>query len=196
MVLIIDDVRCGFRLDVRGSDVHYGFDADLLCYCKALANGYNISALVGKKHLMDAVSSVFYTGSYWLSAGPMAAAIACINKMKEIDVAKVCTDLGVKLTTGLEEVAKNNGFDLKISGEPSMWFMRTTGYQDIEDPNNMLHQAFVAECVRRGVFFSSHHNLFINASLTQADIDFTLEVADEAYRVISKDVKKILGKEI
>lgn len=38
VVLAIDDVRCGFRLDVRGSDAHYGFEADLECFCKALAD--------------------------------------------------------------------------------------------------------------------------------------------------------------
>ncbi|GAB1457802.1 hypothetical protein MASR2M48_31100 [Spirochaetota bacterium] len=48
VVLAIDDVRCGFRLDVRGSDAHYGFEADLECFCKALANGWNISSLCGK----------------------------------------------------------------------------------------------------------------------------------------------------
>ncbi|WP_124055084.1 aminotransferase class III-fold pyridoxal phosphate-dependent enzyme [Arcanobacterium ihumii] len=194
ILLIIDDVRCGFRLDVRGSDVHYGFDADLLCYCKALANGFNISALVGKKEYMDAVSSVFYTGSYWLSAVPMAAAIACIKKMREIDVAKVCTEKGIKLTGGLKEIASSHGFDLRITGEPSMWFMRTAGYRGEVDPNNFIHQAFVAECVKRGVFFANHHNLFINASLTDDDIQHTLDVADEAYRVVSKNAKQLLGK--
>ncbi len=194
IVLIVDDVRCGFRLDVHGSDHRYGFNADLLTYCKALANGYNISALVGRESLQDAAASVFYTGSYWLSAAPMAAAIACITKMREMDLAKVCLEKGKKITDGLVEVAANNGFHLKVSGETSMWFMRTTGYEDIEDPNNMLHQAFIGECVRRGVFLANHHNLFINASLTDKDIEQTLEVADEAYRVIRKDVKNILGK--
>ncbi len=196
IVLIIDDVRCGFRLDVGGSDKYYGFDADLICFCKALANGFNISALCGKSALMDAVSAVFYTGSYWLSAGPMAAAITCINKMRDMDVAKVCRDKGTKLTAGLVEAAANNGFDLKVTGEPSMWFMRTTGYQGQEDPNNLLHQAVVAECVSRGVFLASHHNLFINASLTDEDIAYTIDVADEAYRIVRKNVKKILGKEL
>ncbi len=43
IVLIIDDVRAGFRLDVAGSAHYYGFEPDLQCYCKALANGWNIS---------------------------------------------------------------------------------------------------------------------------------------------------------
>ena len=57
IVLIIDDVRTGFRLDLQGSDHYYGFQADLICFCKALANGYNMSAVCGREHLKDTASS-------------------------------------------------------------------------------------------------------------------------------------------
>ena len=72
MVLIIDDVRTGFRLDIQGSDHYYGFKADLICFCKALANGYNMSAVCGQEHMKNTASSVVYTGSYWMSAEPFA----------------------------------------------------------------------------------------------------------------------------
>ncbi len=181
VVLAVDDVRCGFRLDVRGSDAHYGFEADLMCFCKALANGWNVSALCGKDSLRDAAGSVMYTGSYWLSAAPMAAAVACVTKLKKIDSAKVCLEKGRKLTAGLVEAGKRHGFNLKVSGEPSMWFMRIT-----DDDDFILHQKWVAECVKRGVFFTNHHNLFINAALSDEDIAFTLDVADEAFGVVAK----------
>ena len=42
IVLIVDDVRAGFRLDLAGSDHYFGFEADIICFCKALANGYNM----------------------------------------------------------------------------------------------------------------------------------------------------------
>lgn len=179
VVLIVDDVRAGFRLDTKGSDYHYGFKADLICYCKALANGYNISALCGGEEFKKAASNVFYTGSYWLSAAPMAAAIETINILKEMDGAKVMTELGKKLTKGLEETATKHGYHLKITGEPSMWFMRLT-----DDDSGILHQKWISECVRRGVFFTNHHNLFMNTAMTDEDIKFTLEVADEAFRAM------------
>lgn len=182
IVLAIDDVRCGFRLDVAGSDKHYGFKADLMCFCKALANGWNVSALCGADSLKDAAGSVMYTGSYWLSAAPLAAAIACVKKMRSIDAARVCTEKGRKLTEGLRAVGARHGFDLRISGEPAMWFMRIAN-----EPNFELHQAWVAECVRRGVFFTNHHNLFINAALSDEDIAFTLDVADDAFAAVAKD---------
>ena len=53
VLLIIDDVRCGFRLDLAGSDHYYGFKADLICFCKALANGYNMSCVCGVCQLPD-----------------------------------------------------------------------------------------------------------------------------------------------
>mgnify|MGYP003299994713 CR=1 FL=1 len=82
IVLIVDDVRCGFRLDLAGSDHFFGFEADIICFCKALANGYNMSAICGKEFLKGSMSALAYTGSYWLSAVPFAACIACINKLK------------------------------------------------------------------------------------------------------------------
>jgi glutamate-1-semialdehyde 2,1-aminomutase len=181
IVLAIDDVRCGFRLDVAGSDHYFGFKADLMCFCKALGNGYNFSALCGTDALKDAVSSVMYTGSYWLSALPFAAGIACINKMRKLNIAKVLQEKGKKLTTGLVESGKNYGFDLKVSGVPSMWYMRIAN-----DDSLKLHQEWIAECVRRGVFCASHHNLFMNYAVTDEDIKFTLEVADEAFKEVKK----------
>ncbi len=178
-VLIVDDVRCGFRLDLAGSDHFYGFEADLICFCKALANGYNVSALCGKDSLKNAVSSLSYTGSYWLSAMPFAAGIACINKMKELDTPKMFRELGLKLTDGLKEVAAANGFNMVVSGEPSLFYLRLA-----DDDSLFIHQDWIQECVKRGIFFAGHHNHFINASLTEEDIKFTLDVADEAFKAI------------
>ena len=94
VVLIMDDVRCGFRLDLAGSDHYYGIQADLMCFCKALANGYNMSAVCGREFLRPAASSLSFTGSYWMSAEPFAACIACIEKMKKLDVPNLVRALG------------------------------------------------------------------------------------------------------
>lgn len=179
VVLIVDDVRAGWRLDLAGSDHFYGFEADLICFCKAIANGYNMSALCGKDSLREAVSSITYTGSYWMSAVPFAAGIATIEKLKAIDGPTLFRDLGTTLTNGLTEVAASHGRTLVASGEPALFYLRIA-----DDESLMLHQRWIAECVQRGAFFSSHHNHFINAALTSADITRTLEIADEAFRAI------------
>lgn len=179
VILVIDDVRTGFRLDLAGSDHYFGFEADLICFCKALANGYNVSALCGKEFMKNTISDMSYTGSYWLSAVPFAAAVACITKMRELDLPKILIAKGKKLTDGLVETGRRYGYDLHASGVPSLFYLRIA-----DDPTLMLHQEWIAECVKRGVFFTNHHNHFINYSLSDEDIQETISIADEAFAVI------------
>lgn len=181
IVLIIDDVRTGFRLDLAGSDHYYGFEADIICFCKALANGYNMSAACGKEFLRSAASSLSYTGSYWMSAEPFAACIATIEKMKRLDVPNMFRRLGTKLTDGLRAAGAAHGFDLVVSGEPALFYLRTAN-----DDSLMLHQEWVAECVSRGLFITSHHNHFINAAVTDEDIALAVDIADDAFSVVAK----------
>lgn len=186
IVLVIDDVRCGFRLDLKGSDHYFGFKADLMCFCKALGNGWNFSAITGTDALKEVAASVMYTGSYWLSAVPFAAGKATIKKLIDLDAPKYLEKLGHKLLDGMVEKGKQYGFDLKVSGHPSMWYMRITN-----DDSLMLHQEWVAECVKRGVFFTNHHNQFLNCALTEEDIDFTIQVAEEAFKILKENHPEI-----
>lgn len=183
ILLIIDDVRCGFRLDLAGSDHYYGFEADLICFCKALANGWSVSALCGKEEFKGTVSGITFTGSYWLSAVPFAAAIACIKKMKKLNLPEKLRKDGLMLTDGLRDAATNNGFNLVVTGEPALFYLRV----DDKDGNLMIHQEWVAECVKRGVYFTNHHNHFMNAAMTEQDIKLTIEIADEAFKVVRKN---------
>ncbi|MGI6700879.1 MAG: aminotransferase class III-fold pyridoxal phosphate-dependent enzyme [Christensenellales bacterium] len=185
-VLIVDDVRCGFRLDLAGSDHYYGFEADLICFCKAIANGYNISAICGKDSLKSVVGEIMYTGSYWMSAVPFAAAIANINKLKKLNAPKYLREVGVKLTSGLQKAAEENGFMLEVSGEPGLFYLIIRN-----DNSLMLHQEWIAECVKRGVFLTNHHNHFTNMAMTDEDIKFSVEVADEAFKVVKKNHPEI-----
>lgn len=180
VVLIIDDVRAGFRLDLAGSDHYFGFEADLICFCKALANGYNVSALLGKDSLKEAVSSITYTGSYWMSAVPFAAGIATQRKLRELDAPALFDRLGRRLTDGLTEAAADAGFTLVASGAPALFYLR------VADPADslMLHQDWIAECVRRGAYLTSHHNHFLNAAATEADVDRTVEIAADAFAAL------------
>ncbi|WP_062464662.1 aminotransferase class III-fold pyridoxal phosphate-dependent enzyme [Demequina soli] len=180
VVLIMDDVRAGWRLDLAGSDHHYGIAADLICFCKAIGNGYNLAALCGREELRETVASLTYTGSYWMSAVPFAASIATIGRLKELDAPALFRRRGEELTRGLVESAAGHGLTLVASGEPALFYLRLA-----DDDSLMLHQRWVAECVRRGVWFTSHHNHFLNASLTSGDIARTLEIADEAFRIVA-----------
>ncbi len=188
ILLIIDDVRAGFRMDLAGSDHYFGIKADMLTLGKAIANGWNMSALVGVEKVKPAVEDMNYTGSYWLSSVPLAASVATLRKMKEIHAVEKMQEIGAALTKGLEEVADVNHVCIKSTGLPSLFKLI------LKDPDESLiaHQRWVGEMVRRGVYISHFHNMFTNTALTKEDLQYTFDVADEALKITVKDHPEVL----
>ena len=176
IVLIIDEVRTGFRIDLKGANEYFGFKPDLICFSKAIANGYPLSALVGTNELKSSVSKVFYTGSFWFSAVPMAAALQTIKVLKTDRGIQKMNLFGKQLQEGLVNLANNHGFDLLASGHPSLPYYRIT-----DDPSLKLHQKWCAACTRRGAYFTSHHNWFVSTAHDELALKQTLEIADDAF---------------
>lgn len=181
IVLILDDVRCGFRLSMHGSNEYFGFKPDLICLSKAIANGFSISALVGTDALKSIVHSVFYTGTYWYDAISMSAALATLKELKRIDAPALILEKGKKLFVGMMGIANDHGFSLKITGAPSMPYVRIDGENWLT-----LTQHWCGECTKRGAYFVSHHNWFVTAAHTDDDIKDTLVIVDDAFKALKK----------
>jgi glutamate-1-semialdehyde 2,1-aminomutase len=180
IVFILDDVRAGFRLHLGGSGEYVGVRPDLACYCKAIAKGYPLSACVGRDSLRSAAGEVFFTGSYFTSGVPMAAALATIEELAAHDGIARMAELGARLCRGLEEGARAHGMGVVTSGPPALPFMSFC-----DDPGQSLNRTFCAAAAERGVYFHPHHNWFLSSAHTEADIDRTLAVADEAFAVVA-----------
>ena len=179
IVLVLDDVRTGFRIHLAGSNVAYGFSPDLICFGKALGNGYPISALVGTDALRQAAQDVFYTGTQFYSAAPMAAALATIDLLHETDAIPRMAALGTRLGDGLVDVAASHGRKLVVSGVPSMPYFRLAGV------DFKTHFRWIRECVRRGAYLLSYHNHFLSLAHAETDIERTWRIADEAFKAIA-----------
>ena len=184
IVLIVDDVRAGFRINLQGSNESYGFKPDLICFGKGLGNGYPVSALVGTDALKDAISSVFCTGTMFFGAAPMAAALATLKELKRLDAANTMTKIGSKLSEGLVKVAAEHGYTLKASGVPAMPYFRIT-----DDETLQIHSAWIAECVKRGAYFLSYHNNFISVAHSDEHLERTWEIADDAFKAVKQALK-------
>ena len=179
VVSVCDDVRAGFRIDMRGSHEYFGYRPDLICYCKAIANGYPISAVVGADSLKDAAGKIYQSGSFWFSAGPMAAALACLKELARIDAPARILKIGRKFTDGLSSIAADQGLVLKVTGMPSMPYLRLEHEAGIE-----FHQKLCGECARRGLFMTSHHNLFVSAAHSGEDLEQAFAIFDEALAAV------------
>jgi glutamate-1-semialdehyde 2,1-aminomutase len=176
IVFILDDVRAGFRIDLGGSHRAFGFTPDLICFCKAIANGHPLSAALGARELRGAASRVFLTGSYWNSAVPMAAALATLRILERDNVLGKLDAAGKKLAAGLEQGAARHGFTVTVSGPPAV------PYMTFKDDHNLRKiQAFSTLAAAEGLFLHPHHNWFLCAAHTDAVIDETLARTDRAF---------------
>jgi glutamate-1-semialdehyde 2,1-aminomutase len=184
IVLIVDDVRSGFRINLAGSNVAYGFTPDLICFGKAIANGYPLSALVGSDAMKQAAREVFYTGTQFFNAAPMAAAHATLQTLQKTDAANQMTEIGARLNAGLVEVARDHDYELVASGIPAMPYYRLAGV-----PTEM-HFAWIDECVKRGVYLLGYHNHFLSTAHTDADLQRTWEVAGEAFAALGEPARR------
>lgn len=182
LVLISDDVRCGWRLDLAGSHKVFGFKPDLVCFCKAIANGHVISALVGNNRVKAATARIYFAGSYFQGAAEMAAALACIDELEKTEALPHMRRMGEMLWKGLEELASAHGLQVRMSGHPAI---PTMGFANERDFRRM--QCWSAACARRGVFFHPHHNWFLMAAHQEADIREALEVADVGFGIVKKE---------
>jgi len=182
IVLILDDIRAGFRLDLHGSHKFFGFEPDLICFCKAIANGHALSATLGRKELRVAASKVFLTGSYWNSAPAMAAAMACLDIMAREDTVAILRRLGERFMSALAEAGLRHGYAMVASGPPAIPFLSFA-----DDPDLRRQQRFCSEVTRRGAIFHPHHNWFLSSAHTPKDIDATLSMANEAFAAMKNE---------
>jgi len=183
--LLVDDIRCGFRLDIRGSWEGLGVRPDLTAYSKALANGHPLAALVGSEALRTAAQSITATGSFWFAASPMAAAIATIRTLIAADGIAHMRSAGRRLQKGLAEQAEAHGFDVVVSGPPQLPFMSFCG-----DEGEHLGFDWASECVRRGVYLHPFHNWFIGTAHGDKEIDAALERTDDAFKALRDGLRK------
>ena len=179
IVLIADDVRAGFRIDLAGSAAAFGFAPDMTCFGKAIANGHPLSALVGVDSLKQTASEVFYTGTQFYSGAPMAAAIATLEELGKRDAVRQMNDAGACLSRGLVDVARTHGYELVASGAPAMPYYR------LANVPQATHFAWIDECVKRGIYLLGYHNHFLSVAHVQEDLQRTWDVADAAFKAIA-----------
>ncbi|HQO00977.1 MAG TPA: aminotransferase class III-fold pyridoxal phosphate-dependent enzyme [Spirochaetota bacterium] len=177
-LVIIDDIRCGFRLNLSGSALHYGYNADLQCFGKAMANGYPIAVAMGREILKEEASKVFFTGTHFFSGVPFAAAIATIDEIQASGAIEKIAKLGTMLMQGMSDAASSEGVKVTLSGPPAMPFMN---FHD--DPTFEKNRYFCGEAAKRGIFFHPHHNWFVCAAMEEKDIRQTIEVSSLCFKL-------------
>jgi glutamate-1-semialdehyde 2,1-aminomutase len=180
-LLILDEVRGGFRLSRTGSWTRLGVEPDLSAWGKCLANGHPLSALLGSEVAREAASRLYVTGSFWFAAAPMAAALATLRRIRETDYLERTEKLGAQLREGLAKAAAASGYALRQTGPPQMPQIL---FADDDDFRRGF--ALASELIERGVYLHPWHNNFICAALTESDVEQALAAAREAFAAVRR----------
>src|ERR1700761_8188024 len=121
VLLVIDEVKTGFRVARGGVQELYGVQADLCTFAKAVANGYPISVLAGREHIMRKIGKgVAHGGTYTAHSVSLAAAEKTLDILENTDALERIADYGTRLRVGMSSVLKARGIAHSFVGHPSM----------------------------------------------------------------------------
>lgn len=179
-LFIMDEIVTGFRYSVGGAQKYYKVTPDLACFGKGMANGFAISALVGKREFMKELNEVFFSMTYSGDTIGLAATKATIKELLNKPVIPHIWEMGEKLHKGINEYAERIGVKFRITGRPPRGVISHKNMKGEDDFT--VKSLFLQETVKRGVLFGGP--VFISYSHSSRDIEHTIEASIEALKVI------------
>lgn len=187
IVLIFDEIRTGFRINMGGAQVHYKVTPDLCAMGKAMANGYAIATVCGKREIMKPMTEgkVFISSTYFPNSLEMVAALKAVEIMEREKVLSNIWEKGKRLIKGLEKAIEDTKGKAKLSGIPPMWFIT---FPNVEGGESKLYRErrvrFFTECIQRRLFLQPYHHAYIAYRHTQEDLGQALEIIRESLETV------------
>ncbi len=195
VVLIIDEVKTGFRVAKGGVQELYGIEADLCTYAKSIANGYPISALCGKEEMMRLIKygGVLHGGTFTAHSVAISAANKTLEIIESTDALDTVCDYGLQLRKGLSKILSDYDTPHSFTGHPSMsgLFLSEnppTNARDFRNSNYPLYEKLAEELLEYGVLceFDPREPWFICESHAKDALKPTLDAFEAAAKVTLK----------
>lgn len=194
-VLIFDEVMTGFRVALGGAQAHYGVTPDLTTFGKVIGGGLPVGAFGGKRKVMEHIAPlgpVYQAGT--LSGNPiaMAAGLATLTQLQEPDFHSKLTQATEALVKGLQQAADDAGIAMttnQVGGMFGLFFTedkKVSFYEQVVASNQERFKQFFHAMLDRGVYLapSAFEAGFVSAAHGDAEIEFTLSAAREAFQTL------------
>jgi glutamate-1-semialdehyde 2,1-aminomutase len=157
VVMIVDEVKTGFRVARGGMQELMGIKADICTFAKAMGNGYPISAVAGREDIMRQFGEgVTHGGTYTCHSVALAAADSCLQILEETDALETIARYGTALQQGMSRILKARGIPHSFVGHPAMgglFFKETPpdNYRDWLESDYTFYDTLAAELHELGV---------------------------------------------
>ena len=194
IVMILDEVKTGFRIANGGAQEYYRLRPDLATYAKALANGYPLAAFGGKKAIMSIIGNGVAQGGTFTNNKPgVAAAWATLTVLQREPVIKTIEKRGKRLMDGISQIFSEAGIPHCMNGYPAM-FSYAIGVEKVTDQRTWnesekeYYLALIEAMIKRGVMpdHDPREPWFLCYSHSETDIDTTLEVVRETVKAVKR----------
>ena len=182
IVLVLDEISSGFRLNTGGSHSIWGIQPDICVLGKALGNGHPIGAVIGREEIMDAAQSSFISSSYWTERVGFVASLKTLEIFQRDNVAKKLLATGKNIKTKLKDSVIQTGIDIDIIGIDSVPILIFNGEKGQE-----MKTLFTQEMLKRG--FLAGNVIYVSIAHKSEDVDAYIKAATEAFDVIATALK-------
>lgn len=179
IVLVFDEITAGFRLCTGGSHRRLGVDPDIAVFAKGMTNGYPLSAIIGRKNVMEAAQGTFISSTFYTERIGFAAALKTIQLYEKYKVWEKQNEYGKMVQNGWKEKAEKHGLNITIGGIIPLGHFAISGKED-----SLVYKTFfVQEMLKRGYIASNA--FYTTYAHSQEIIEEYLEHVDEVFKIIS-----------
>ena len=173
-ILIFDEITSGFKDNYGGIHLKLKVNPDIAIFGKSIGNGYPISAIIGKKKIMQVAQDTFISSTMWTDRLGFIAANETLKKLKKFKINKTISSYGYKIRNGWIKAAKKNDINISISGLDTILYFKFNYLN-----NSEILTFFTQEMLKRGFLAGSqvatsyaYNNVIINRYLKEVDYVF------------------------
>ena len=179
IVLIFDECTSGFRETFGGIYQKYKVEPDMVMYGKTIGNGYALTAVVGKRSVMEAAQSTFISSTFWTERIGPVAALETLNEMERVKSWEVITENGKKMQEGWKNLASLHNLKITLAGIPAL-STYTFNSKEALSYKTLISQ----EMLKKGILAST--NFYASTAHTNDEFEIYFNVLDEIFKKISK----------
>jgi len=185
IVLIFDECSSGFRETFGGIFQKFKVEPDMAMFGKTLGNGYAITAVIGKKSVMESAQNTFISSTFWTERIGPSAALSTLKVMEREKSWEKITETGKKMQKGWLQLAEANNLDITISGIPAM-----TTYA-FNSKKALAYKTFITqEMLKKGFLASTQ--FYACTKHTNENLDLYFGALSDIYKTISRCESEVL----
>ena len=185
-VLIFDECTSGFRENFGGLHLKYKIYPDMAMFGKALGNGHAITAVIGKREIMEAANNTFISSTFWTERSGYSAAIKTLELMKKNKTWLKISKMGKYIDKEWKKLAKKNNIKIQTSGLPGL-----KNFNFISKDNIKYKFLITQEMLKKKILASNC--IYLSTEHTLAYVKIYLKELEGVFKIIGKCENKILN---